>query len=112
MKRKLFIYVFLFLAVVAVDGVLFLTVEGPNIISWRSIIHPAWVIVAVSLLGIGALVWRRWMWQTLFILYFAMFVAALLNQYLSFTEVLTYNCMLFNLIFVTLYYFLGGQNKS
>ena len=98
----------IFAAVVAVDWVLYRTIGGPNIINWRSFVHPAWVIGALALLGVGVAMWRRRVWQTLFGLYFTVFVVALLNQYLSFTEVLTYNCMLFNLVFVTLYCFLSA----
>jgi len=87
-------------AVIA-DLLKFLSVGGPNIINWNSFVHPAWVVTAIVLLVISTYLYSLRIW--FFGIYFIVFAVALLNQYLHFSEILTYNCMLFNLVFVSLY---------
>jgi hypothetical protein len=43
-------------------------------------------------------------------LYSVIFIVALVNQYVPFTDVITANCTLFNLIFIPLYLFLGSRD--
>jgi hypothetical protein len=94
---------------VVFDAAKFLIVGGATIINWRSFIHPFWVILAAGLYFVGARVNKKWFWNALLALYSTIFILALVNQYVPFTEVLSYNCMLFNLMFVPLYLFLGSD---
>src|SRR3989344_3947404 len=106
MRKKLAIYATLLGAVVLFDWLKFAYVGGPNIINWNSVVHPAWVGFAFLALLISAAFWRSWIFYGALLLYFAVFSASLLNQYLHFSETLTYNCMLWNLVFVTMFYLL------
>jgi len=111
-QKRLIIFASLFSLAVVVDGIKFLSVGGPNIIDWPSIVHPAWVIIAITLLFVGIFFDRLVVWQTLFGIYFLVMIASLLNQYIPFTTILTYNCMLFNLTFATLYFFLSTPRSD
>lgn len=111
-QKRLIIFGSSFFAIVILDGLKFIAVGGPNIINWHSFIHPGWVFVTLALFFLG--VWRntRIVWKALFGIYLVVFLFALANQYVPFSSVLTYNCMLFNLIFVSLYFFLSAPKIS
>lgn len=79
-------------------------IGGPNIINWHSFVHPAWVFFGFGSLLIANIIQRVFFTKILFWVFFTIFCAALLNQYLNFSEILTYNCMLFNAIFVAIYF--------
>lgn len=103
-QRKILTFSLLGFLLVFFDLAKFYGVGGPNIINWHSFVHPAWVFFSFgSLLG-ATLVQEALLTKTLFWIFFSVFCAALLNQYLNFSEILTYNCMLFNAIFVAIYY--------
>lgn len=84
----------------------------PAIINWQSFWHPGWVIVALILFWTTILLNKKWLWRFSFLVYFLVFLAALLNQYIYFWEVLTYNCMLFNLVFTAVYFFSVDRRRS
>ncbi len=88
----------------------FLTVGGATIINWHSFIHPFWVITAAVLYFAGAMINAKWFWNALLGIYSAIFIAAVVNQYVPFTAAITANCTLFNLMFIPLYLFLGSSD--
>ena len=107
-QRRLWIVAVLFSLAVATDGLKFVFFGEPNVINWHSLAHPVWVLTTLILLLIGTAINRRRIWQLLFLIYFAVFVAALLNQYFAFSGILSGGCMLFNLSFVMLYFLLSA----
>lgn len=109
-KKRLKIFVTILLLLVVFDAAKFLTFGGTTIINWYSFIHPFWVFIAVVLYFTGTKINAKWFWNVLLCVYSVVSVAALINQYISFTNVLTYNCMLFNLVFIPLYIFLGSKD--
>ena len=109
-KKRLKIFVTVLSLVVVFDAVKFLTVGGATIINWHSFIHPLWVILAVVLYFAGTIIHAKWFWNMLLALYSVIFIVALVNQYVPFTDVITANCTLFNLIFIPLYLFLGSRD--
>jgi hypothetical protein len=109
-KKRLKIFVAVLSLLVVFDAAKFLTVGGATIINWHSFVHPFWVILAAILYFAGTVINAKWFWNTLLALYAAVFIAALINQYIPFTDVITANCTLFNLIFIPLYLFLGASD--
>lgn len=107
MRRKLKILALLFLVVVAFDGLKYLLVGEPAIINWRSFVHPVWVIVTLALFWLVVFSQSARILTLVFFIYLSVFIAAFLNQYFSFAAFLTYNCMLFNLVFAAFYYLLS-----
>lgn len=97
---------------IAFDGAKFILVGGPGIINWNSFIHPAWVITAFATISLISYFLRPWMTYSAFFVYLFIFALSLLNQYLQFTPVLTYNCMLFNLVFTSIYFFLLEKHQE
>jgi len=106
MKRNIFLYISSFGIIVTFDGLKYLLAGGPNLINWQSFIHPAWVISAIVILAANAYFWKPALFKLSFIVYFIIVAASLINQYLPFSEILTYNCMLFNLVFASIYFLL------
>ncbi|QQG46020.1 MAG: hypothetical protein HYY55_03580 [Candidatus Niyogibacteria bacterium] len=111
MKRKLILYASIFGIVIAFDGLKYLAVDGPNIINWQSFAHPAWVIFTLALFAYAATSYSQPVFKSAFFVHTAVFAAAFLNQYLPFSETLTYNCMLFNLVFLSMYYLLFSYKE-
>ncbi|OGF49019.1 hypothetical protein A3G55_02460 [Candidatus Giovannonibacteria bacterium RIFCSPLOWO2_12_FULL_44_25] len=109
MRKRLAIYAALFGTVVLFDWLKFVYVGGPNIINWNSLAHPVWVATTLVILSIAVFQPRREIISVAFLLYFAVFATTLLNQYLHFYETLTYNCMLFNLVFATMFYLVSNK---
>lgn len=109
-KQRLKIFVAILSLLVIFDAVKFLTVGGATIINWHSFVHPFWVILAAALYFTGTIIDAKWFWNALLALYSIVFIAALVNQYIPFTAVVTANCTLFNLIFIPLYLFLGASD--
>lgn len=109
-KKRLKIFVTVLSLVVLFDAVKFLTIGGATIINWHSFVHPFWVLLAATLYFSGALINKKWFWNALLAVYSIVFLAAIVNQYVPFTDVITANCTLFNLIFVPLYLFLGAKD--
>lgn len=94
---------------VILDLAKFWAIGGATIVNWYSTIHPLWVFIAIVLLFIGARRDRRTLSNALFGLYLVIFFASYINQYIPFTSVLTYNCMLFNAIFAVAHYLSGKR---
>lgn len=111
LKKRLIVFVALFVAAIIFDWLKFLFSGKSNLINWHSFAHPAWVIGAAVFLIAGIVLWRERVWQILFWLHFFVFFAAFANQFFLFSETLTYNCMLFNLVFVALYFVLSAPHK-
>jgi len=111
---RLFLFGSLFLAVIVFDFIKVLVVGKPTIVnwdaSWPTIVHPLWVLTAITVIFVSALFPR--VQQVAFFVYLIIFLASLLNVYLSFTEVLSYWCMIFNLVLVSVFFFSQAQAKA
>lgn len=102
--RRVLIFALIGFLLILFDWIKFLMIGEPNIVNWHSFVHPAWVFFGFGSLLLAWFFRSKVLWRGFFWLFFAVFIAALLNQYLSFSEILTYNCMLFNAIFVAIYF--------
>ena len=109
-KKRLRIFAAILSLLVVFDAFKFFAIGGATIINWHSFVHPFWAILAAVLYFAGAMLNRRWFWNTLLALYSIVFVTAVINQYVPFTTVITANCALFNLVFIPLYLFLGSND--
>lgn len=109
-NRKILTFSLLGFLLVFFDLAKFYSVGGPNIINWHSFVHPAWVFFGFGSLLAAARIQKDFLARSFFWIFFTVFCAALLNQYLNFSEILTYNCMLFNAIFVALYFVKSEPN--
>lgn len=110
---RLKIYSSILAAVTVLDALRFVVGYEPGIINWRSLIHSGWVTFAVLLLLLFSFTQKKWLGYMGLIVYGGVFIAALLNQFLSFSATLNYHCMLFNLILFTVYYFsVPGKKKT
>ncbi len=85
-----------------------LTIGGTGIINWLSFAHPAWVITSTALFAVGAWLRSARFWDSVFLAHFVLVLGSMVNQFIPFWDVLTYNCMLFNAIFATVYFLLGA----
>lgn len=101
--RNLFFFAALFSAAVALDGVKFLAIGKPTVIDWESFVHPLWVVIAAVVLLSAS--FSRLVQRIAFWVYLTIFAASYINVYIAFTEVLTYFCMLFNLVLTALFFF-------
>ena len=109
-KKRLHIFATILSLLVVFDAIKFFTVGGATIVNWHSFVHPFWVILAAVLYVVGAMINAKWFWNSLLALYSMIFIAAVVNQYIPFTNAITANCTLFNLIFIPLYLFLGSSD--
>ena len=102
-KNRLLIFASIFALAIIIDAIKFLIDGKPTVVNWETFVHPAWVITASIVLFLSVffpLVKRAAFW-----VYFAIFLASYLNIYLSFTETLTYFCMIFNLVLTSVFFF-------
>lgn len=97
------------LVMVIIDLIKFFAIGGATIVNWYSTIHPFWVFLAIVLLFMAAGRKSNTFSNALFGLYLVIFFASYINQYIPFTPVLTYNCMLFNAIFAVAHYLSGRK---
>lgn len=102
--KRVRIFAILAFFLVFFDLVKFYIVGGPNIINWNSLVHPLWVFVGFGSLLAATFIQKAFLTKTFFWIFFSVFCVALLNQYLNFSEILTYNCMLFNALLVAIYF--------
>ena len=101
--KKLFWFATVFVTLIVLDGAKFLIAGKPTVVNWESFVHPAWVILAVIVLLASA--FYKPLQRLAFWAYLLVFAASYLNIYLAFTEVLTYFCMIFNLVLTTVFFF-------
>ena len=97
------VFAVLFAAFVVLDGIKFLIAGKPTIVDWETFVHPAWVIVAGITLLVAAFYPSAQ--RAAFWVYLLVFIASYVNVYLAFTEVLTYFCMIFNLVLTAVFFF-------
>lgn len=109
MQKRPIVIAEVVLIMVIFDLVKFLTVGGATIVNWYSTIHPFWVFLAIVLLFMAARRKNSTFSNAMFGLYLVIFLASYINQYIPFTPVLTYNCMLFNAIFAVAHYLSGKR---
>ena len=91
-------------AIIAADFAKYSFLGFPALVNWESFAHPAWVIGTLILFFIGLKLARPAFWKLLLGAHTIVAAAALANHYFPFSETLTYNCMLFNFAFVSLYF--------
>lgn len=111
MKNRPFIIAEVVLVMVILDLAKFWFMGGATIVNWYSAIHPFWVFLAIVLLFAASGKKRRSLSNALFGLYLIVFLASYINQYMDFTPVLTYNCMLFNAVFAVAHFLTSGVSK-
>ena len=109
---RLKIYSSLLVLVIALDALRFFVGHEPGIINWRSLVHAGWVTSAALFLLLWALTYKTWLGYLGLVVYGGVFIAALCNQFLSFSVTLNYHCMLFNLLLFTVYYFSVPEKKT
>jgi len=104
---RLFVFAGLFFATIVFDFLKFLTLGKPTIVNWDptwpTIVHPLWVLTAISFM-VASVFFPR-VQKIAFVLYLIIFLASLANVYLSFTTILSYWCMIFNLVLVSVFFF-------
>ncbi len=105
MKKRLEIFGKLFFLVAAFDLLKSIVLGGATIVNWHSFVHAGWVTVAILMIFAAAKFEARFFRRLLFVMYFLVFLTALLNQYLFFSDILNYNCMLFNLVLTAVFFF-------
>lgn len=108
-SKRLLIFALIFAAAISVDAIKFLAVGKPTVVNWESFVHPAWVITASIVLFLA--VYFPSTGRVAFWVYFIIFFAAYINVYLSFSETLTYFCMIFNLVLTSVYFFSNQKQK-
>lgn len=101
--NRLLLFALLFAGAITLDLIKFLIAGKPTVVNWESFIHPFWVVTAgvVLLLSVYLPLVRK----IAFWVYLTIFVVAYLNIYLSFSESLTYFCMIFNLVLTSVFFF-------
>lgn len=111
---RLFLFGSLFLAVIVFDFIKVVVIGKPTIVNWDTgwpaVVHPLWVLTAITVIFVSALFPR--VQKVAFFAYLTIFLASLLNVYLSFTEVLSYWCMIFNLVLVSVFFFSQAPAKA
>lgn len=108
--RPLFFFAALFGASVVLDALKFVAFGKPTLINWESFVHPAWVVLAGIALFLAA--YSNRVRQAALYIYLVIFAASYLNVYLGFTEVLTYWCMIFNLVLTAVFFFTQSKHCS
>lgn len=106
-QTRLFIFGILFAAALAFDFLKYQFIGGDTIANWWEWAHTVWVVFAP--VSIFLAVFIPSLRNVFLILYTAVFAAALFNIYYPFSDILTYNCMLFNLVLATAYFFARKQ---
>lgn len=109
-NKQLFLFASVFAMAILADAIKFLALGKPTVVNWETFVHPAWVITAGIILFLAAYFPR--IGRVAFWVYFAVFLASYLNIYLSFTETLTYFCMIFNLVIVSVFFFSNQTQKA
>lgn len=108
--QRLLNYGLIIAVIVILDLLKFLVFGSPTLVNWQSPAHYLWVSATLMFfLGWSLLGWLR-LGRALFWLHAAVAIAALINHYLPFADVLTYNCMLFNFAFASVYFAAGDRN--
>lgn len=102
-QTRLLIFGILFTVVLAFDFAKYYFLGGSTIANWWEWGHTLWVLGA----GISFIlsVFIPTLRTVFLILYTSVFAITLGDVYYSFSELLTYNCMLFNLSLATAYFF-------
>mgnify|MGYP001569348962 CR=1 FL=1 len=94
-----------FAAVLGLDLLKFFILPGPTLVNWSSWPHWVWVSLALGLLVLSAIFNNRGFLRFNIAVYSVVALLAAANHYYPFSSVLTYNCFLFNLILVSIYFF-------
>jgi len=106
-NKKLLFFTLIFALAVFVDLLKFFLNGKPTVVNWESFIHPFWVITAIVTLTFSSFFTKAH--KVTFWLYFGVFAFAYVNIYFQFTEKITYFCMIFNLVLVSVLLF--SKNK-
>jgi hypothetical protein len=109
MRKRLLFLGLLFLLAAFLDAAFFYFLGEIKIINWRSLTHAGWFSSALILFWVSVWIYSRKFWLFLFWLHSAVVVLSFANQYFNFSEFLNYNCLLFNLIFATAYFFASAK---
>ncbi|MDO8575062.1 MAG: hypothetical protein Q7R61_02190 [bacterium] len=104
-SEKIRTILIVFAAVLGLDLFKFFMVSGPTLVNWNSWPHWVWVLLALGLLFLAAIFKNRRFIRINIAAYLIVALLAAANHYFPFSAVLTYNCFLFNLILVSIYFF-------
>lgn len=112
-NKRLLLFVGLFSATIAFDLVKYLVAGKPTLVNWDpvwpTLVHPIWVLTAVAFMF--ASVFYPKVQKTAFFIYLIIFLASLANVYLAFTTILSYWCMIFNLVLVAIFFLATPREK-
>lgn len=111
-RKKLLTYGFGISAIVAADFMKFLFFDFPALVNWRSFAHPAWVLATLGLFFAAIWADQLRVWQMLFKIHAIVAIIALVNHYLPLSSTITYNCLLFNFAFASLYFAIGNLKNE
>jgi len=102
----------IFAAVLLLDLTKFFLFTGPTLINWRSWPHVVWVLFALALLLLSQYLQSERLSVCSMALYSGVAILAAANHYYPFSAILTYNCFLFNLLLVAIYYLRDYRKKT
>lgn len=102
-KKPALLYGIIFSAVVVLDFIYFLATNRVTVVNWAAPTHFLWVLSALILFWLSAILQKRSLWGLLFSIYFLIFIFSWGNQYLRFSPILTSYCMLFNALLASMY---------
>lgn len=102
-----------FAIILGFDLLKFFALPGQTLVNWRLWPHWVWVLLALGLLVLSAIFKSRALFRFNIWIYSGVALLAAANHYWLFSATLTYNCFLFNLILVAVYFLaLGDENTS
>jgi len=105
-SEKIYKILIIFAAVLGLDLFKFFMFSDPTLVNWNEWPHWVWVSLALGFLLLTAIFKNRQLARILMVAYSGVALLAAINHYFSFSVILTYNCFLFNLILVSIYFFL------
>lgn len=108
-RKKFVFYGSVFAVVVAIDLVIFLFTREVVVVNWAHPVHYAWVLLALGIFWAVTIINRKYLYRAALFIYLAIFVLSFLNQYVSFSSILTSYCMLFNAVLASAYLFAEGR---
>ena len=103
-NKRLLFFASIFAVAIVVDLIKFLIFGKPTSINWESFVHPVWVIGTIIVLFLS--IYIPPIRRVAFWFYLIIFALSYINIYFIFTDILTYFCMIFNLVLTSVYFFI------
>ena len=108
-NKRLLFFASIFAVATAVDLIKFFIFGKPTVINWESFVHPVWVVGSIIVLFLS--IYIPPIRRVAFWFYLSIFALSYINIYFAFTDVLTYFCMIFNLVLTSIYFFVDKGTK-